>query len=767
VFFVKGSHGPELFGNQAAVGFPYNGTWYPSMEHFFQAHKYAPHNMERHAQIVNAQNGKTALSMGRDHSYPIRSDWEQIKVDVMREGLRAKFRHNILAATALCEIDPSQLTDSLHGSDDSFWGFGTNPDGSSKTNMLGSLMYQIRQELLNCTPSVPSVGTTGVTNALILGYLLVRVKITSSTSGLSALPPNQVHHGSYIDRFGSMSRGELGQVEHGYLGIILKNIFSIVTEGTNTRIAMAKTMQDGPTFSLCVDYANDTDHCDTLCLQCIPTVVTGKVKRTHFEQCCLEGLSICKTCIMKDKMYIYAAGGFRSSGSIFPVYAGSHMGPSVAISIGADSTAQSNGGLTVGPSHIGTQLQLAPGLIIGNNGEIKSEFADMKLMLAKDAHGIDGAIKIHSKNPSEQFMLQPKLDGIRLLIHLDPADQNNLIALTRQGNSHDIAREFVSEIVPVLQRMNADLGRRMALDGELYIHGMPTGLIEWVSGKYNGHGPYAGTILPTQLNKITGAASSYGNNSAAEQKNKALVDILEFHVFGAVSINDNTPAIDRWRLLEKYLPRDRLGQSHFRLKNNVVAASICQGSTSTYQGSAMPMGPAEIPLNNAGVSQVVNSMETWEKIGPRVYMVDAAIVMGVSTFVTCMNQIVSLGYEGMMIYTVDAPYTKGLRNKALLKIKHTEKEWFQISGVAPEANGQPFANIKYIHDGNEYIASGFFNDAMKRFLYANGNAVVGMMAYIRFQKITTGANSGGALRDPKVIYISREKDGIPVNIDNL
>ena len=80
--------------------------------------------------------------MGRSRKQPLRSDWESVKVEIMRTALKAKFtQHDDLQEILLSTGDAAIVE---HTERDSFWGDGGN--GSGK-NMLGKLLMQIRDEL--------------------------------------------------------------------------------------------------------------------------------------------------------------------------------------------------------------------------------------------------------------------------------------------------------------------------------------------------------------------------------------------------------------------------------------------------------------------------------------------------------------------------------------------------------------------------------------------------------------------------------------------
>lgn len=138
--------------------FTVDGVYYPTSEHYFQAHKFDDRFF---SELVAEQStpGKAAF-LGRQkttgrfpwqkelieaiNEYPvtIRPDWEHVKDQVMYDALCAKFtqnedvRHKLLETTGrLVEHTPR----------DSYWGDGG--DGSGK-NMLGKLLVRLRDNLI-------------------------------------------------------------------------------------------------------------------------------------------------------------------------------------------------------------------------------------------------------------------------------------------------------------------------------------------------------------------------------------------------------------------------------------------------------------------------------------------------------------------------------------------------------------------------------------------------------------------------------------------
>lgn len=111
----------------------------------FLAQKF-PSEPEIQQKIRNFENPGQAKSFGRKHS-GLRSDWEEVKDDVMRDALKAKFTQHqnlkeLLLSTGNAELVEASPTDS-------YWGNATRKDGSKGLNKLGLLLMEIRETLAN------------------------------------------------------------------------------------------------------------------------------------------------------------------------------------------------------------------------------------------------------------------------------------------------------------------------------------------------------------------------------------------------------------------------------------------------------------------------------------------------------------------------------------------------------------------------------------------------------------------------------------------
>lgn len=139
-FYVEREKPYGCFSNFSAHGFMLDDLYWATSEHYFQAQKFiGTAYLEK---VRQAKTPKDAANMGRARSLPLRSDWEQVKDDVMRKAVLQKFKahadiREILLATGdevLVENSPI----------DYYWGCGK--DGSGKNN-LGQLLMEVRRLL--------------------------------------------------------------------------------------------------------------------------------------------------------------------------------------------------------------------------------------------------------------------------------------------------------------------------------------------------------------------------------------------------------------------------------------------------------------------------------------------------------------------------------------------------------------------------------------------------------------------------------------------
>jgi ribA/ribD-fused uncharacterized protein len=137
-FYTKAGPFFEL-SNFAPFGFECDGVYWPTVEHYFQAHKFTdPAYRER---IRDARTPRDARTLGQSRQLPIRHDWELVREEVMLKALRLKFKRSELRESLLGTAQRQLVEASPF---DYFW--GTGQDGSGQ-NRLGCLLEQVRGEL--------------------------------------------------------------------------------------------------------------------------------------------------------------------------------------------------------------------------------------------------------------------------------------------------------------------------------------------------------------------------------------------------------------------------------------------------------------------------------------------------------------------------------------------------------------------------------------------------------------------------------------------
>ena len=122
--------------------FELDGLSWPTVEHYFQAMKFPGAQNETYRERIRSEwDPQGAKALGQTRDIPLRSDWEDVKEQVMLKGLREKFSDPRLRDVLLGTGDRSLREASPQ---DSYWGIG--PDGMGR-NRLGYLLEQVREEL--------------------------------------------------------------------------------------------------------------------------------------------------------------------------------------------------------------------------------------------------------------------------------------------------------------------------------------------------------------------------------------------------------------------------------------------------------------------------------------------------------------------------------------------------------------------------------------------------------------------------------------------
>jgi ribA/ribD-fused uncharacterized protein len=103
-------------------------------------------------QIKNSISAHDAFKIAERHKPHRRPNWDDVKVAIMRDILRAKVdQHEYVRRKLMVTGNRELVEDSWR---DDFWGWGPNRDGK---NWLGKLWMEIRSELRAVTPQPTSV----------------------------------------------------------------------------------------------------------------------------------------------------------------------------------------------------------------------------------------------------------------------------------------------------------------------------------------------------------------------------------------------------------------------------------------------------------------------------------------------------------------------------------------------------------------------------------------------------------------------------------
>jgi ribA/ribD-fused uncharacterized protein len=126
--------------NFSPYGFVLDECYWPTVEHFFQAQKFA--GSEYAERIRISRTPKEAKNLGQTRKRALRADWESVKVELMRKAVTAKFSTHAELRKALIETGDEELVENAPS--DYFWGCGAMGGGE---NMLGKILMETRLAL--------------------------------------------------------------------------------------------------------------------------------------------------------------------------------------------------------------------------------------------------------------------------------------------------------------------------------------------------------------------------------------------------------------------------------------------------------------------------------------------------------------------------------------------------------------------------------------------------------------------------------------------
>ncbi|WP_374073478.1 NADAR family protein [Bdellovibrio bacteriovorus] len=128
------------FSNFALFPVFVDGEWWPTSEHYYQAHKYEQKDLKKWVQ--EAPTPYEAAQRGRDKNIPKRADWEQRKDEFMEKAVWDKFTRYPVLKELLVSTGTARIYE--HTQNDCYWGDCGDRTGKNK---LGLLLEKIRESL--------------------------------------------------------------------------------------------------------------------------------------------------------------------------------------------------------------------------------------------------------------------------------------------------------------------------------------------------------------------------------------------------------------------------------------------------------------------------------------------------------------------------------------------------------------------------------------------------------------------------------------------
>jgi ribA/ribD-fused uncharacterized protein len=130
-----------VLSNFSSFALLWKGKRFDTSEAAYQFEKFPDHE-DIQEKIWMAWSADESLRIATQHKEQRRPDWDAVKVDIMRDILRAKAaQHDYVRRKLIATGDRELVENSWR---DDFWGWGPNRDGK---NMLGKLWMEVRAEL--------------------------------------------------------------------------------------------------------------------------------------------------------------------------------------------------------------------------------------------------------------------------------------------------------------------------------------------------------------------------------------------------------------------------------------------------------------------------------------------------------------------------------------------------------------------------------------------------------------------------------------------
>lgn len=137
IYFYKEFGDNGYLASYSPHGFYKDGVYWKTVEHYYQAQKFENEDIKK--QIIAAATPREASDIGRKREYVIKTNWDEIRCDVMFEAVLCKFRANEDIRNRLIDTGEEDIVEETQK--ENFWGCGPMRDGK---NMYGKILCQVR-----------------------------------------------------------------------------------------------------------------------------------------------------------------------------------------------------------------------------------------------------------------------------------------------------------------------------------------------------------------------------------------------------------------------------------------------------------------------------------------------------------------------------------------------------------------------------------------------------------------------------------------------
>ena len=141
--FVCRSDLDELLGTYSPHVFSLDGLEWPTVEHYFQAMKFAETAPEHFEKVRLSTSAKQARKLGRSKSIKIRVDWSKVRRVVMTRAIYTKCRTHDEVAQVLIDSGERKILENSQY--DYYWGCGRDRRAE---NTFGLVLMDVRTKLL-------------------------------------------------------------------------------------------------------------------------------------------------------------------------------------------------------------------------------------------------------------------------------------------------------------------------------------------------------------------------------------------------------------------------------------------------------------------------------------------------------------------------------------------------------------------------------------------------------------------------------------------